>query len=166
MGKEKLQYTISTLPAFTLMQVIVSMVLFSVFISIVAMIILNMNQLFSIHQRNIESVSEVIVDYQVISYDFEKCLYIRNSGNESFVFVFSDTEILYTIDNSHIKRIQNNDTLIIACIAVDFETLTDNDEIISSLAIYSKLNADTVPMIFIKNYTNDFLLNIQNYHEY
>jgi competence protein ComGF len=152
----------SQLKAFTLMEIIVSMVLTGIITAASLSLYLNYSNLVRKKNNQMHCSKENLQFYQIFKHEFDQALVIKKF-KEQVTFVLPDKAIVsYEFDPDFIVRSKKEqlDTFFIK--AEDFEALQDKS---TSNCIVIKMTlqscGESYPVFLNKTYSNDILMNSQ-----
>ena len=150
----------SQLPAFTLMEVMVTLVLTGIIIAAALSLYLNYEKLVRLKNNQMNCGKENLQFYYTFKHEFDKASMIK-SDNDMVTFVQPDRTIVsYEINQDYIVRLTKNmsDTFLIK--VNDFgavkDEITGGDKIVK---MELRNCGEIFPVVLVKQYSNDVLMN-------
>jgi len=150
------------LKAFTVMEIIVTMLLSGIIIAASLSLYLNYSNLVRLKNKQIQCGKENLQFYQIFKHEFDQASTIRKIDKQVTIALQDKTIVTYEFDQDYIVRSKNNlsDTFFIK--VNNFEALGD-ETTTNCKVIKMDLNncGEIYPILLNKTYSNDVLMNSQ-----
>jgi len=152
------------LKAFTIFEMMVTLVLSGIIISASMMLYLNYESLVRGKTKQMNSGKETLQFYHIFKHDFDQALLVKSSGYEVTLVQTVNSAILYEFEQDYITRARDRmvDTFFIK--VNEFKVLKDDitgfDKIIT---MELKNGGEIFPITLVKEYSNEVLMNMSSH---
>ena len=149
------------LAAFTLFEMMITMILSSIIVFASLKLYLNYESLVRLKNRQMNSGKEMLQFYHIFKHEFDHSIQVESSGNEVTLLLAERNIVHYEFDKNYIVRNNQNlsDTFFIR--VGRLEVLSDDvTGLKKEVNIELSNGGELYPVRLIKQYSNDVLMNL------
>jgi len=148
--------------AFTIIELVVTMVITSIVIGIAVALYLSLDFYFRDTISEYDKDNNILLTGSMIKHDIINAKEIVRNNSGFTVIITKNKKIRYDISDQHIIREINNlpDTILCSVNDLTINTLEDNTGLVNEIIINIGQGKNNIPLHFYKQYENDVLFEL------